>query len=240
MPEIKPYNQKEEKSEQVERMFDAISPRYDFLNRLLSLGFDQRWRKQLLKEKEVHVSAMLDIATGTGDIAIMAAQMFPDVSFQAMDLSAEMLKLAQIKVEKKGLAERIKFKQGKAESLPYPDHSFDLVTCGFGVRNFHDLNQGLTEIYRILKPGGQVLILEFSQPKKFPFAQAYQFYFKYVLPLIGRIISKDRKAYSYLYESSMAFPAYEKFCNLLLETGFFKSRYKSLTLGICCIYSATK
>lgn len=241
MREVKPYKSQETKKEQIQKMFDNISSHYDFLNRFLSIGIDNRWRKKLIKNLiSSSPDTVLDIATGTGDVAIKAAENIPDAKIYGLDLSSKMLEIAEKKVVARELDKRITFQQGDSENLPYADNSMDAITCAFGVRNFQNLNQGLREMYRVLKPGGACYILEFSQPKKFPFAQLYHFYFKNVLPLIGKIGSSDKGAYKYLYKSAMAFPSFDKFCDVLEEQGFSQPEYQSLTMGICCIYSTRK
>ncbi len=225
----------------IEEMFDKVSGRYDFLNRVLSLGIDRSWRKKLVGMMEVGKnSSLLDVACGSGDILVMAAEKYNDMQIGGLDLSGNMLKLADEKVKKKNLPNKVDFYQAAAENLPFSDESFDVTTCGFGVRNFGDLNKGLSEMKRVLKPGGQCLILEFSKPTRFPFAQIYHSYFKYVLPMIGKLISADKGAYKYLFESAVAFPSGEDFCQILKETGFREVKFRPLTFGICCIYSARK
>ena len=237
----KPYkNSSAEKKEQIAEMFNNISPKYDFLNRILSLGIDVIWRKKaiklLAKYKPLNI---LDIATGTGDFAIEAAKLKPN-KIIGIDISEGMLKYGQIKINKKGLNKIIKLEKGDSENLQFKNNSFDASTAGFGVRNFQNLEKGLAEIYRILKPGGVAVILEFSQPETTPFKQIYNFYFKYILPFWGKIISKDNAAYSYLPESVNEFPYGEQFMNILKNTGFKNVSQKRLTLGIATIYLAEK
>ncbi len=238
---IKPYKDNQDKKAQVESMFDNISHSYDFLNHFLSIGIDKRWRKKLLSFiKEPERCNMLDVACGTGDIAIKAARELKIRNVAALDLSQKMLDIAAHKVHKYGLQDGIEFFKGESENIPFQDGQFNVLTCGFGVRNFGNLHNGLKEMYRVLKPGGKCLILEFSQPRRFPIAQLYHIYFKYVLPVIGKAVSADGKAYRYLYDSAMAFPSFTDFTTLLKEIGFSEAQYQALTSGICCIYYARK
>lgn len=241
MSDIKPYHTEEDKKTQIEAMFDNISHRYDLLNRFLTMGIDQYWRQKLLSEvKDPENVALLDVATGTADIAIMAARKYGVHKITGMDLSSQMLEKGRTKVKNAHLEGKIDLIQGDSEKMTFQDGTFDVITCGFGVRNFGNLQAGLNEMYRVLKPGGQCLILEFSRPHKFPVAQLYHFYFKNVLPLIGKISSSDGEAYRYLYESAMAFPEYEEFTGILSDIGFKNTQFNSLTVGICCIYTAIK
>jgi demethylmenaquinone methyltransferase/2-methoxy-6-polyprenyl-1,4-benzoquinol methylase len=229
------------KKDQVTTMFDKVAPYYDFLNRLLSLRIDILWRRKAIKSlatsKPNHI---LDIATGTADLAIEAARQLKPKSIIGLDISANMLKIGDKKILKKGLDDVIKLELGDSENLRFEDASFDAVTAGFGVRNFENLEKGLAEMYRILKPGGNLMILEFSKPYVFPLKQGFNLYFKYMLPVIGKVVSKDPKAYQYLYESVQAFPDYNKFAEILKNLGFKKTTFKPLSFGICTIYSATK
>ncbi len=239
--EVKPYNEDESKKSQVEKMFDNIAHRYDFLNHFLSAGIDIQWRKKMLREmNKESVTRALDIATGTGDVAVMYAEKDPEVEVIGLDLSANMLDYGRQKAEKKGLSDRITFTQGDAENLPFDDESFDLASVSFGVRNFEHLEKGLAEIYRVLKPGQPLVVLEFSKPTVFPLGQLYDLYFKNLLPVIGKLQSKDPKAYTYLYESVQNFPYGVSFVNILEEIGFKVEKCKSLTLGICHLYVARK
>ncbi len=222
-------------------MFNRIAPWYDVLNHTLSLGIDRSWRKKMIRELVSHQpDHLLDVATGTGDVAFEALKHLDVEEIIGLDLSEDMLELARSKAKKQKGGHLIRFEQGESEEMRFEDERFDAVTAAFGVRNFHHLDRGLSEMYRVLKPGGQVVILEFSNPKLFPFKQLYNGYFKYLLPLIGRITSRDPRAYSYLYESVRAFPDYEEFLERLRGIGYKNCRYKSLTLGICCIYLAEK
>jgi len=237
---IKPYlDSKNTKKEQVEEMFDNISGNYDFLNRLLSLKIDVNWRNQLVeKVKSKNPKKILDVATGTGDLVIEQAKKI-DAEFIGLDLSQKMLNVGIYKIEKGKLAHKIKMIKGDAENLPFENNTFDAVTVSFGVRNFENLKKGLNEMNRVLKPNGTLYILEFSKVEGF-FAPLFMFYFKYILPTIGKIISKDSRAYTYLPDSVEAFPYGENFKNIILSQGFSKVNYKKLTFGVASLYEATK
>ena len=239
--DIKPYDQVGAKKEQVATMFDNIAHRYDFLNHLLSLGIDRVWRKKAIRQiRRSGATRILDVATGTGDLAFAAARAIPEAKIQGVDISTGMLELGKQKALKNGLDSQVDFIPGDSEALPFDDHSFDAVMVAFGVRNFENLEKGLREMQRVLKPGGLVLVLEFSRPRLFPVKQLFGLYFKYILPLIGRISSKDPKAYTYLFESVQAFPDYERFTAKMKNAGFRANKWESLTLGICSIYSGVK
>lgn len=242
MNEVKPYHSEAgSKKSQVSKMFNRIAPYYDFLNRLLSLGIDTIWRKkaiQLLKSDQPQI--ILDVATGTADVAIETAKKLRPEKIIGLDISNEMLDIGRQKIKKKGLDTIITLEEGDSEALPYPDQTFDAITVAFGVRNFENLEKGLKEMQRVLKDDGQIVILEFSRPRIFPIKQIFNGYFKYILPLIGRLTSKDPKAYSYLYESVQAFPDGDDFVNILLKTGFKSNQCTPLTLGICSLYSGRK
>jgi len=238
---VTPYkNQTTSKKEQVAEMFNNIAPKYDFLNQLLSLGIHKGWRKkaiELLRNKKP--KTILDIATGTGDFAIEAIKLNPD-KVVGVDISEGMLKLGIEKVNKLNLQHKIELKLGDSEKLPFSDNSFDAITVGFGVRNFENLDKGIADIYRVLNSGGMLVVLEFSKPTAFPVKQVYNFYFKYVTPLVGRIFSKDSSAYTYLPESVNAFPAGVDFLKVLQRAGFKDTKDLPLTFGIASIYIATK
>lgn len=222
-------------------MFNTIAPYYDFLNHLLSGGIDIIWRKKAIDYlKESNPKLILDVATGTGDVAITAANRLHPDRITGVDISTKMLEIGRQKIAKKGLEKVITMEEGSAENLPYADNTFDAITVAFGVRNFEDLNKGLAEMNRVLKTGGTLVVLEFSQPGLFPFKQIFNMYFKYMLPLIGRITSKDPKAYQYLYESVQAFPAGNDFINYLHNNGYKSNKWIPLTLGICSIYLGKK
>lgn len=238
---VKPYlNEPGSKKEQVTQMFNRISGSYDLLNRMLSLGIDVRWRKVLVgKLRLAQPSRVLDVATGTADLALAIAEALPAAHVTGLDIAEEMLVIGRTKIEKRGLANRIQLETGDAERLPYPDGSFDAITVAFGVRNFEDLGQGLGEMYRVLKPGGRLFVLEFSQPKGWLFRPIFQLYFKYLLPLVGRLTSKDARAYQYLFESVQAFPEGETFLELMRNKGFEQTGWTSLTFGTCAIYEGS-
>jgi demethylmenaquinone methyltransferase / 2-methoxy-6-polyprenyl-1,4-benzoquinol methylase len=239
--QVKPYKDSEnQKKQQVERMFDNIAPKYDFLNHLLSLGIDKLWRKKAIRILSAYPTEyLLDVATGTGDFAIAASKLKPK-KIIGFDISGQMIAIGRIKVEKLGLQQMIEFKKGDSESMPFDEEQFDAITVAFGVRNFENLNNGLSEFYRVLKTNGIAVILEFSKPKYFPMKQLYLFYFFKILPFIGHLVSKDSSAYSYLPESVMAFPDDENFLSILKDIGFSKTFQKRLTFGIATIYVAQK
>lgn len=239
--QIKPYSQTEDKKGQVSRMFNRIAPYYDFLNRLLSLGIDVSWRRKAIALLQgSHPRLILDVATGTADVALETARQLQPEKIIGVDISIEMLEIGRTKVRKKGLDTIIELQEGDSENLPFADNTFDAITVAFGVRNFENLEKGLVEMGRVLREGGQLIVLEFSRPVYFPFKQIFNSYFKYILPTIGRFTSKDPKAYKYLYESVQAFPDGERFLEILRKTGYKPKRCIPLTLGICSIYSAEK
>ncbi|HQU60934.1 MAG: bifunctional demethylmenaquinone methyltransferase/2-methoxy-6-polyprenyl-1,4-benzoquinol methylase UbiE [Phaeodactylibacter sp.] len=239
--EVKPYSQEDSKKTQVGRMFDGIAPYYDFLNRFLSLGIDTLWRKRAIRQLAGHqTEVLLDVATGTADLALEAARQLQPNRIVGLDLSNEMLEIGRSKVLRRHLDGLIELTQGDSENLPFEDNTFDAVTVAFGVRNFENLDKGLKEMRRVLKPGGKAVILEFSKPRLFPFKQLYNSYFRYILPTIGKLTSKDPKAYRYLYESVQAFPDGQDFINILEKTGYKSNRCIPLTLGICSIYTGEK
>lgn len=241
METVKPYSDSElSKKEQVEQMFDNISGNYDLLNRVLSMGIDKSWRKDVVRRvKKSKAQNVLDIATGTGDLAIAIAKA-TDAEVTGFDLSAGMLEVGKKKVEQEGLSDRIEMIRGDAENMPFEDNSFDCITVAFGVRNFENLEKGLKEIHRVLKPKGRFIILEFSQPEKFPMKQMYRFYSKYILPRIGKTISKDESAYTYLPESAKVFPYGEEMKRILKKTNYIGTSDKKLTFGIASIYESSK
>lgn len=228
------------KKEQVKQMFDTISGDYDGLNRIISLGTDIKWRKRIVSYlMEKSPRNILDIATGTGDLAIALVGTRAE-KIVGLDLSPGMLEVGKAKVAKKGLEHTIEMVLGDSEDLPFGEDSFDAVTVAFGVRNFEDLDRGLQQIYRVLRPGGQLVILETSVPTRTPFKQGYHLYTKYLLPLMGKIFSKDRSAYAYLSESAAQFPHGQAFNNILSKNGFIAVENKPQTLGVATIYVATK
>jgi len=241
MSTVKPYSDSDlSKKQQVEQMFDNISGKYDLLNRILSMGIDVSWRKKVVKSvKKENPATILDIATGTGDLAIAMAKS-TDAKITGFDLSAGMLEVGRKKVEEQNLQNRIEMIQGDAENMPFEDNSFDVITVAFGVRNFENLEKGLNDIYRVLKPGGKFIILEFSQPESFPMKQLYSFYSRTVLPRIGKKISKDQSAYTYLPDSVQAFPYGEEMKKILKKSKFVEPYDKKLTFGIASIYESKK
>jgi demethylmenaquinone methyltransferase/2-methoxy-6-polyprenyl-1,4-benzoquinol methylase len=228
------------KKEQVTKMFDTISKDYDGLNRVISFGFDVNWRKKVVKiVKDKKPDSILDIATGTGDLAIQFSETSAS-KIVGLDISKGMLEIGKVKVEKKGLQDRVELVLGDSENMIFQDNSFDAVTVAFGVRNFENLEKGLKEIYRVLKPKGTFVILETSVPAKTPYKQGYMAYTKYILPLIGKVFSKDRNAYKYLSESASVFPYGDALNNILQEIGFNSVEDFPQTFGVATIYRATK
>ncbi len=228
-------------SSPVAAMFDRISPKYDQLNHLLSLNIDKAWRRKTAREvAKQRPQAILDLATGTADLAIALAKRNPQAYITGVDFSEKMLEIGREKVKLQHLENQIELLQGDAASLPFASSTFDAVTCAFGVRNFEDLEKGISEICRVAKAGGQVAILEFSMPERFPVRQLYRLYFKHLLPFIGRIVSKDRNAYAYLPQSVEKFPQPNAFCPLLASFGVGKCRAKRLSFGIATLYTAIK
>ncbi len=238
---VTPYKEsKLGKKEQVRQMFDTISKNYDGLNRVISFGIDLKWRKRMVKMLKAKApKTILDIATGTGDLAIAMTQTGAE-KIVGLDISPGMLEVGKEKILEKNLQNTIEMVVGDSEDLPFDDNSFDAVTVGFGVRNFENLEKGLAEIYRVLKPEGTFMVLETSVPTKFPFKQGYRFYCSYILPTIGKIFSKDRSAYAYLSESASVFPHGEAFNNILAKIGFIGIENKPQTFGVASIYVATK
>ena len=238
---VLPYKQeKESKKRQVQQMFNNISGKYDLLNHLLSFGIDILWRKKAIKLlKNENPETILDVATGTGDFAIEALKINPD-KVTGVDIADNMLDIGRQKINKKGLQDKIELLHGDSENLPFQDNKFDAVIVSFGVRNFENLEKGLTDMHRVLKANGTVVILEFSKPGIFPFKQIYNLYFNIILPLIGKIISKDRSAYKYLPESVNAFPDGAGFLKILDNIGFKQTRCIPLTFGISSVYWGKK
>src|SRR5690606_3093289 len=241
MMSVVPYKDESAgKKEQVARMFDTISARYDFLNHLLSLGIDRSWRRKAIRMlREGQPKYILDVATGTGDFAIQALSLNPD-KVVGIDISEGMLSKGRAKLAERKLGERIELLKGDSENIPFEGNKFDAVTVAFGVRNFENLERGLQEIHRVLRPGGQLVVLEFSKPRIFPFRQIFNFYFRFILPRIGSLVSKDRSAYRYLPESVRDFPDGERFTAILRKVGFNQTACKELTFGISTVYSARK
>lgn len=238
---IKPYQQEGEKAAQVETMFDNIAPTYDKLNHRLSWDIDKGWRRRAIKALQPYApQTMLDIATGTGDFAILAARMLQPASLIGADISEGMMRIGREKVAKEGLTNVISFQKEDCLNLSFADNTFDAVTAAFGIRNFQNLDQGLREMHRVLKPGGHLSIVELTTPVSFPMRQLFHIYSHTVLPIYGRLISKDQSAYSYLTATIEAFPQGEQMVDILHKAGFAKARFKRLTLGICTMYFAEK
>ncbi len=228
------------KKEQVADMFNNIAGKYDFLNHFLSLGIDKGWRKKAIAEiAKVNPKTILDVATGTADLAIAASKLQPE-KITGVDIADQMLEVGRKKIADNGLANIITLQNGDSESMPFADNSFDAVTCAYGVRNFEHLEAGLKEMNRVMRTGGKLAILEFSHPKQFPIKQLYKFYFKYILPALGKVVSKHSSAYTYLPESVMAFPEGGVFCETLQRCGFADATARPLTFGITTLYTATK
>jgi len=238
---VTPYkNISSGKKEQVEQMFDNIAPRYDFMNGLLSVGIHSRWRKKaihLLREKNPKL--ILDLATGTGDFAIEAINLNPD-KIIAADISEGMMKIGQEKVKKKNLSSIISFQKADSENLPFEENYFDAITVGFGVRNFENLLKGLQNMHRVLKPNATAVILEFSKVKTFPAKQLFGFYFNFICPVLGKLFTKDKSAYTYLPDSVNAFPSGKEFEDVMRKAGFREIKSKPLTFGVATIYTGIK
>jgi demethylmenaquinone methyltransferase/2-methoxy-6-polyprenyl-1,4-benzoquinol methylase len=240
-PQVKPIKDSQaSKKEQVEQMFDSIAHRYDFLNHFLSVGIDKRWRRTAVESlRGSRPERILDVATGTGDFAFETLKRLSPKEIVGVDLSEGMLEKARAKAERKNSGE-IRFLKGDSENLAFGDNIFDAVTVAFGVRNFGDLEKGLSEIYRVLKPGGKLVVLEFSKPVAFPVKQLYNFYFKRMLPVAGRLVSKDATAYTYLPASVQAFPEGKRFLDILNNLGYTQCTNRPLTFGICSLYTGLK
>ena len=238
---VLPYKDKSDaKKKQVAEMFDSISDKYDFLNHFLSLGIDIRWRKKAIKMlQDLKPKQILDIATGTGDFAIESLKLNPEKVI-GVDISEGMLNVGRKKMKNKGYSDIIDMQSGDSENLHFEDNTFDAVIVAFGVRNFENLEKGLSEMNRVLRPGGRAVILEFSKPTVFPFKQLYNFYFRWILPKIGKVVSKDNAAYTYLPESVNEFPFGDDFLKILDKTGYKNTKCKPLTLGISSIYVGEK
>ena len=238
---IKPYKDSSAgKKEQVTQMFDAISGNYDGLNRVISFGIDVKWRKKVIEiVSKNHPKQILDIATGTGDLALMMANLNPD-KIIGLDISAGMLEVGKQKIIKANLSDKIKMILGDSEEMPFQNDTFDAITVSFGVRNFANLDKGISEIARVLKPTGVLVILETSNPTKFPIKQGYKIYTNIFLPIVGKLFSKDKVAYSYLSESANSFPFGEAFNNILRKNGFNNVTHLPVTFGVATIYTARK
>ena len=228
------------KSEKVASMFDSIASHYDLLNRVLSFGIDKRWRKKVINQLvDIHPKQLLDIATGTGDLALEAVRLNPR-KIVGLDISEGMLAIGRQKIKQKHLDTLISLEKGDSTNIPFSDNSFDAVTVAFGVRNFDDLEKGLREMLRVTKPGGKVVILEFSMPEKFPIKQLYSFYSRKIMPVIGQLLSRQRAAYEYLPDSVRQFPHGKAFIKIMYDCGYEDTNVTSLTFGIASIYSGIK
>lgn len=239
--EIKPYEQEGEKTQQVEQMFDNIAPTYDKLNHRLSWDIDRRWRRKAIEQLSEHrPKTMLDMATGTGDFAILAAKMLKPDKLVGADISEKMMEIGRQKAKAEGLAEVITFMKEDCMNLSFADNTFDAITAAFGIRNFQDLDRGLREMCRVLKPGGKLSIVELTTPVSFPMKQLFGIYSHTILPVYGKLISKDSSAYHYLTATIEAFPQGEQMVGILHKAGFGEAWFKRLTFGICTMYGATK
>jgi len=234
-------NSTESKKKQVEDMFDKIAFRYDFLNRFLSAGIDVRWRKKAIMQLVSWMpETILDVATGTGDFAITSYEILKPEKITGIDISDGMLQIGRKKIAKAGLEDCIELLNGDSEAILFADNSFDAVTVAFGVRNFENLEKGLSEIKRVLKPEGKLVIVECTKPSLPVIKQLYHFYMKFITPKIGKVIAKNNEAYQYLNDSVLQFPEKKSFIHILNQSGYRNTFYKTLTLGICTIYCAEK
>lgn len=240
--EVVPFKQSNlGKKEQVANMFDKIAFRYDFLNRFLSAGIDVSWRKKAIKElKTLHPKQVLDVATGTGDVAILTHKILHPTKITGIDISEGMLELGRKKIEKLGLQSQIELLKGDSETINFADNSFDAVTVAFGVRNYENLEKGLKEMLRVLKPGGKLVVLEFSKPKQPLFKAVYNIYMNSIAPGFGKMIAKNKDAYQYLNDSVQKFPEGQHFIEILNNQGYNNTYFKRLTFGICTIYCGSK
>jgi demethylmenaquinone methyltransferase/2-methoxy-6-polyprenyl-1,4-benzoquinol methylase len=237
---VKPYNTDKSKKEEVAQMFNNISARYDFLNHFLSLGIDHIWRRKAVnKLREIQPKRILDLATGTGDFAIALLKLNP-TQIIGMDISSGMLDVGKNKMKAKNVSHIIDMQLGDSENMPFEDAYFDAITVGFGVRNYEHLEKGLTEMLRVTRSGGKIVILEFSKPKRFPIKQAFGFYSRFIIPFFGKRISKDEKAYAYLPESVAAFPEGKAFTDILSNLGYKQVDASLVSGGIATIYTGIK
>ncbi len=237
---VTPYNDTRTKKAQVEEMFDNIAPRYDFLNHLLTFGIDISWRKKAVRSlSSIQPKKILDVASGTGDFAFEALSLNPD-KVVGFDLSEGMMRYGRQKAIKKGVEQTVEFVKGDSEKMPFADESFDAVTVGFGVRNFENLEAGLKEIYRVLRSGGRVAIIEASEPDNTIFRAFHSLYFGKIVPMLGKMVSGDGRAYSYLPKSTSAFPNGKSFTDICSKIGFKEVKWQPLTLGACAFYTMTK
>lgn len=239
--QILPYNKDEHKGAQVGRMFDAIADTYDMLNHTLSFGIDKTWRRKGISFlRPFSPKTILDIATGTGDLAIAMQKTLCAEHIIGADISEGMMRRGREKVEHEGLAEHISFEKQDCTALSYPDYSFDAVTVAFGVRNFEDIERGIAEMYRVLKHGGHIMILELSTPERFPMKQLYGIYSRTIIPFVGRLLSKEKAAYRYLPQSVRVVPQGKVMEDLLARQGFAEAKARTFTFGICSLYTGTK
>jgi demethylmenaquinone methyltransferase/2-methoxy-6-polyprenyl-1,4-benzoquinol methylase len=238
---IKPFSEEGSKKQQVSEMFDGIAERYDFMNRFLSAGIDIGWRKKAISMfTRDQPTTILDVATGTADMAIMAAKMLRPQKIVGIDISEKMLEIGRKKIEKEHLGTKIELEAGDAETINFPDNSFDGVMVAFGVRNFENLEKGLKEILRVLRPGAQLVVLEFSKPVVPGIKILYNLYMSVLAPQMAKWFNQNKQAYKYLNESAKAFPDRQRFETILKQTGYSEAIWKTLSLGICCIYSGRK
>lgn len=238
---VKPYSQEGNKTEQVSDMFNNISKTYDMMNHFMTLGIDIIWRKKAIRSlKPIKPQRILDVATGTGDFALESIKILNPEKIIGLDISQGMLDVANEKINKKGLQNQFEVVLGDSENLPFEDHSFDAVTVAFGVRNFENLEKGLAEIQRVIRPGGKAVILELSNPTAFPIKQLFHFYFHKFVPALGKLVSKDNRAYKYLPESVAQFPDGEQFAAITAKVGFKETKVRPQTFGFCTIYEAIK
>ncbi|MGL5260853.1 MAG: bifunctional demethylmenaquinone methyltransferase/2-methoxy-6-polyprenyl-1,4-benzoquinol methylase UbiE [Bacteroides sp.] len=238
---VKPYSQKSSKGEQVEQMFDNIAPAYDKLNHILSFSIDKLWRNKAINWlKKFQPQTIMDVATGTGDFAMLAYKKIRPAQLVGIDISEGMMQVGRSKVEKAGLSSHIRFEKEDCLNLTYEDNKFDAITAAFGIRNFESLEQGLSEMYRVLKSDGHLVILELTSPDKAPIKQLFKIYSQYIIPLFGRLLTKDKKAYHYLPNSINAFPQGEVMQMLLHKIGFKEVEVQHLTFGVCTMYTASK
>jgi demethylmenaquinone methyltransferase/2-methoxy-6-polyprenyl-1,4-benzoquinol methylase len=238
---VTPYSGTASKKEQVATMFNNISGTYDFLNHFLSLGIDIIWRRMAIRELlAIKPRIILDVATGTGDFAFESIRILKPEKIIGVDISEGMLEVAKKKIKERNLGTTFSVQLGDSEGLHFDDHTFDAITVAFGVRNYENLEKGLADMLRVLKPEGKIVILEFSKPRVFPIKQGYHLYFKYITPFFGRLFSKDKSAYTYLPESVAAFPDGEAFIKLMENVGYKSTKHRSLTFGISAIYTGIK
>ena len=238
---ILPYNKEDKKSTQVRKMFDSIAPAYDLLNRTMTWGIDKRWRKTAVNMLRHYApQQILDIATGTGDLVFLMNQVLNPKKITGADLSEGMLQIARKKATNLKSWENIIFENQDCLHLTYKNEQFDAITVAYGVRNFEDLDKGFSEMYRVLRPGGVLLVIELSTPEKFPFRQLYHLYSGYIIPILGRFLSKDKKAYTYLPKSIKGVPQGNNMLKVFHDAGFKNTKYKKLTFGVCSIYIGEK